>query len=179
MTVSLAVTLPAQPATGAGTVFTPFGGDGRSAPLGCYNVGMQLVGDAGGGNANLTVNFDPRYTSMVTWAQIGVLADTAAGEFRLQIVDTATSLPNVQVVGTLPGVVEAGASENSIFLWYPPPLYLNSTGSVNAIMLNVDATETYALDLEIYVFDRDVRQITSAQILNLTRIGVNNVPATG
>lgn len=180
MAVSLTVTLPAQPATGAGALFTPFGGNGRSAPLGVYDVGMQLVGDAGGGNATLTCVFDQRYTSMVSYVLPQVIADTTAGEFMCQIVDTNVSLPNVRILGTLPGITEATLSAvNSSFLWYPPPLYLPGSGNALSVFVNVDATETYAMDLQIFVFDRNVRQLTAMNWLNQLRVGVNSIPGTG
>ncbi len=178
MSVALTVILPAQPATGGGALFTPFGGDGRVAPIGVWEVNMTLVGDAGGGNAELTCGFDRRYTSIVTYAQASVTADTAAGEFLLQLRDDATQLPNIRVVGTLPGVAETFSAVNSSYLWYPPPIWLTGDGRISARYVNVDATETYNLDCQIYVFDRSVRQITAMQTLLLTRIGVNAPTAT-
>jgi len=176
--VAVTVVLPAQPATGAGTLFTPFGGDGRSAPLGVYDVDAFVVGDASGGNAVVNIDFDARYTNLLSFAQAGVLADTAAGEFQLQLSDNTVFIPNVRIVGTLPGVTEGFVTPNSVFLWYPPPLFLTGAGRISATFVNVDATETYDLAAQIYVFDRNVRQISPAQLLNMVRITANSVPAT-
>jgi len=171
--VAETVLLPAQPTLGQGSLFTPFGGDGRSSPLGIYDVDARIVGDASGGNAVITIGFDPRYTSLVGWAQPGVIADTAAGEFVIQVQNSVTGLPNARAIGTLPGVAEAFTAINSAYLWFPPPLYLPGDGRLIATFANVDATETYDLACQIYVFDRDVRQLTAMQWLNLTRVGVN------
>lgn len=171
-------TLPAQPAAGSGAFFTPFAGDGKSAPLGVYDVNFTLVGDASGGANNLQILMDPRYISMVGYIQASVTADTGAGDFELQLADTVTNVPTIRVVGTLPGVAETFTAVNSVFLWYPPPVWLSSTGRIQAKYPNVDATETYNLDCSIFVFDRNVRQLTAIQWLNMTRVGVNAVTAS-
>jgi len=178
MSVSNTVILPAQPTLGIGTLFTPFGGDGRSAPLGVYDVDVRVVGDAGAGTASLTIQYDNRYTMLCSYCMAYVNADTAAGEFSLQLTDTDISQPNVHIVGTLPGVAEAFQGQNSVYLWFPPPIWLSGAGTVVASYLNVDATETYGLSAQIYAFDRNVRQIAAAQWLNLVRVGVNSPVAS-
>lgn len=178
MSVSLTVTLPSQPATGTGSLFTPFGGDGKAAPIGVYDVNMILVGDAGGGTATLEILMDRRYMSMVCYAQASVTADAAAGEFQLQLTNNVVAVPNIRVVGTLPGVAETFTAVNSVFLWYPPPVWFNQDGRLSARYVNVDATETYNLDASILVFDRNVRQLTALQFLAQTRVGVNSVTAS-
>lgn len=175
MAVSSTVTLPQQAAVGQGTLYTPFGGDGKSAPLGIYDVDIRVVGDAGGGNAGVTIAFDPRYTSVIAYVLAYVIADTAAGDFQLAIEDSVQALPNTRIVGTLPGVAEAFQAQNSIYMWYPPPIWLDGNGTVSASYVNVDATETYGMSVQMYVFDRNVRQIEAAQFLNMVRIG-NNAP---
>ncbi len=177
MAVSSTTILPAQPAVGGGSLFTPFGGDGRIAPLGVYDVDSRVVGDAGGGNATVTIGFDARYTSICAWAQAYVIADTAGGDFQLQLFDNDTSLPNVRVCGVIPGVAEAFQTINSVYLWYPPPIWLPGAGRIASSFLNVDATETYGLATQIYVFDRNVRQLMAMQWLNSIRVGVNSPPA--
>jgi len=172
--VSEVVSLPAQPSAGDGVLFSPLGGDGRSAPLGIYELGAQVTGDAGGGNATVQINMDPRYTSMVAYCAPFVVADTAETEFVAQIVDLVLFVPNLRVVGTMPFVTEGFSSRNSTFLWYPPPIWLNGNGSIIVSFVNVDATETYGLTASIFVFDRNVRQLAPVQWLNATRIGVNS-----
>lgn len=171
--VSATLALPGQPPAGDGAVFTPFGGNGRLAPIGMWDIGMQVVGDATGALAQCQVQFDPRYTGLVAWVSAWVAADTAAGEFSIQITDAQLSLPNLRIVGTLPGVAEAFQTRNSSYLWYPPPIWLNGEGRLNTFFVNVDATETYGLSCAIYQFDRNVRQYSPAQALNAVRIGVN------
>lgn len=178
MAVSVTLSLPAQPSAGDGSLFTPFGGDGRIAPLGVYDIGIQVVGDASGGNATAQVVMDPRYTSLVAWVAGWVEADTAAGEFMYRLTDGVTNLPNLRIVGTYPGVTEGFSSRNSTYLWYPPPIWLTGNGRIDVVAVNVDATETYGLSCAIYVFDRNVRQIAPAQLLNAVRIGVNSPVAS-
>ncbi len=178
MAITSTFALPAQPAAGGGAFFTPFGGDGKIAPIGVWDINFILVGDASGGAASLEILMDPRYMSMVAYAQASVTADTGAGEFQLQLTDTAIAVPNIRVVGTLPGVAETFTAVNSVFLWYPPPVWFTGNGRLSARYPNVDATETYNLDASILVFDRNVRQLTALQFLAQTRIGVNSVTAT-
>lgn len=174
MSVSSVTTLPGQPPDGDGVVFSPLGGDGRSAPLGQYELGIELDGDASGGNATIQLNMDPRYTSLISYISIWSFADAAAGEFMCQILDLSVTLPNLRIVGTLPHVAESFTSRNGGFLWYPPPIWLAGTGAVLAVQPNVDATEDYGLSASIYVFDRNVRQLSAVQWLNMTRVGVNS-----
>ncbi len=173
MAIASTVLLPDQPAAGGGTKFTPFGGDGTQAPLGCYDVDMHLVGDASGGNAVLTIGFDPRFTSMLVYVLAHVIADTAAGEYQLQLFDNDTALPNIRVIGTLPGVAETFVSVNSAYLWSPPPIFMAGAGRIGASFPNVDVTETYGIAASIFVFNRDVRQISPMQFLNMSRVGIN------
>ena len=176
MAITSAFQLPAQPAAGVGTIFTPLGGDGKSAPLGQYDVSANLVGDASSGAATIQCSMDPRYMSMIGHVQASVEADTAAGEFQILIADF---LPNMQLamLGTLPGVAEAMFTLNSSYLWFPPPIWMTGASRVQTRYANVDATETYKLDCCIYVFDRNVRQLEAVQWLNMVRVGVNAVPA--
>lgn len=155
MSVVSTVTLPAQPTVGS-TRWVPLGGDGVTAPLGYFDVNSRVVGDAGAGTAQLAVHFDPRYTSLCAWANIAVLADTAAGNFAIQLLPNLTS-SGLIVVGTLPGVAEAFTSTNSAYLWYPPPVFHAGNGVVRVFFPNVDATETYELTTQIFAYDRDVR----------------------
>ncbi len=178
MAVSESFALPAQPAAGVGALYEPLGGDGRVAPMGVYSVEAQIVGDASAGNANITMDFDPRYTSVLGWVSPWIVADTAAGDFSIELLNTVTTLPRVRVVGTLPGVAEAFTSRNSAYLWYPPPIWYTANGRLNVTFVNVDATETYGMACCVYIFDRNVKQYAPLQWLNQMRIGVNSPVAS-
>lgn len=172
MAVTTTVTLPAQPAQGVMT-YVPLGGDGRSAPLGCYFVRAEIDGDAGGGNATCIINFDERYTNLVAYANYVIQADAAAGDFVIRLSKSSNISALTNVVGTIPQVAGTTATDNAAFLWYPPPIYFQGDGSCVAIAPNVGVNETYKLTAEVYVFDIDVRRLTPLPILQLNVPGVS------
>ncbi len=155
MAVASTITLPAQPSQGAVT-WVPLGGDGVTAPIGYYDVDVQLVGDASGGNAVIAITFDARYTNLCAWANVKVFADTAAGEFSISMTRSG-AFSGLIIVGTLPGVTEGFVTANSTYLWYPPPVFYAGDGRIQAFFLNVDATETYVMTLQVFAYNRDVR----------------------
>ncbi len=156
MSVTEAVVLPAQPTIGA-TIWVPLGGDGVTAPIGYYDVLARIVGDAGGGVAQVSIGFDSRYTSLLAYANVGVLADTAATEFVIQTERSSTALTGIQVNGTMPFTLEASFGQNSSYLWFPPPIFYAGDGQVRFFTPNVDATESYHMTAQVFVYNRDVR----------------------
>lgn len=174
MAVNVVVTLPAQPADGF-TIFTPLGGDGRSAPHGCYFVIAEVDGDASGGAAGMTIDLDVRYTNLVAYANLRIAVDAAAGDFRIGLqADPAVAIPPTpSITGTIPQVATAVTTDNGSFLWYPPPVFMVGGGRVSATVPNVGVLETYKLELEVLVFDIDVRRITPLPYLMLNVPGVS------
>jgi len=174
MAVNTLVVLPAQPAQGS-TVYTPLGGDGRSAPHGCYFVLAEIDGDASSGNASVTIDLDVRYTSLVAYANLRIQADAAAGDFRIAMqADPAVAIPPTpSITGTIPHVATAVTPDNASFLWYPPGVFFQGGARINAVAPNVGALETYKLELEVLVFDIDVRRITPMPWLMLNVPGVS------
>ncbi len=162
--------LPAQPTQGS-TNYIPLGGDGRSAPLGCYFVNIEVDGDASGGNADLTIRGDVRYTNLVAYMNLKVQADAAAGDFMMRITDP--NPPRPQIVGTIPQVATGVATDNATFLWFPPPIYFQGGGSMSAVLPNVGVNETYKLEIEVLVFDIDVRRLSPLPLLMLNVPGVS------
>lgn len=172
MSVAVVTSLPTQPASGV-SEFLPLGGDGLVAPIGCYLVNTQIVGDAGGGTATVTLNLDPRYTNLVAWVNLVVSSAAAAPEFHCRIEAVAdTPPPNVVICGTLP-FVAAFTSPNAAFLWYPPPVYWIQNGSIRFTTDNVDATETYELVAQIYCFHPEVTRVTPLPVLQWNVPGVS------
>ncbi len=161
MSVNGVVTLPGQPDQGA-TVYMALGGDGTTAPLGCYFTTLEIEGDVSGGNAALTVTFDVRYTNLVAYMNLGIAADAAAGDFMMRLQNDAlnTFPPRPQIVGTIPQVGTGVTTDNAEFLWYPPPVFFQQAGIATASLPNVGVLETYKLQMEILVFHPDVRRIT-------------------
>lgn len=174
MSVSTTVTLPAQPAQGE-TIYTPLGGDGKSAPLGCYFCRAEIDGDAGGTTAAVTIAFDSRYTNLVAYMNMQINADAAAGDFMMRIMRSPSSVApdRAQIVGTIPQVGTTVTQDNASFLWFPPPIYFQGAGAAVASCLNVSATETYLLTVEVLVFNIDIRRLAPLPLLMLNVPGVS------
>lgn len=171
MSVALTTNLPAQPTQGI-TNFVPLGGDGKSAPLGCYFVRAEVDGDASGGGVNLTVNMDVRYTNLVAYVNPVINVDAAAGDFAIRIGDS-DQVARAAVVGTIPHVATTVVGDNAAFLWFPPPLYFQGGGTASFFCPNVGVLETYKLFLEIYVFDINVLRLQALPMLQLNVPGVS------
>ncbi len=173
MSVNAAVTLPAQPTQGT-SVYEALGGDGRQAPHGCYFCTLEVAGDATGGVASMTITFDVRYTNLVAYMNLGIEADAGAGDFMLRLQGAANAFPpRPQIVGTIPQVASTLTADNAEFLWYPPPVFFQQQGIATASVPNVGVNETYKLQIEILVFDPDVRRLAPLPWLMLNVPGVS------
>ncbi len=167
MAVSGTVALPAQPASGS-TDYVPLGGDGKSAPIAYYIVNVEVAGDASGGTATTRIDFDTRYTSVVTWLNFIVDTAAAAPDFLMFThVGTPATQTAPAIVSTAPFVATTITSANAAFLWYPPPILYSQRGNASAVSLNVGVNETYGLRAQIYVFDADVAQLAALEWLYL------------
>lgn len=174
MSVIVAMTLPGQPILGS-SVYLALGGDGRVAPMGCYFVRLEVAGDASGGNAIVTINLDERYTNLVAYANALIAVDAAAGDFSI-LVQEAGAAPGPgapHIVGTIPQIATGVTTDNASFLWYPPPVYFQGGGQVTVSYPNVGVGETYKLQIEVYVFDINVRRITPLPVLQMNVPGVS------
>ncbi len=173
MAVAIAVSLPSQPSQGAAE-YVPLGGDGKAAPMGCYFVRAEVDGDASGGNATLTINLDPRYTNLVAFVNLKIGVDATAGDFFLgTFTGTGLDAAAPEIVGTIPQVATSVNTNNSSFLWYPPPVFYQQEGQVFAAVPNVGVLETYKLLVEVLIFDADVRRITALPFLMMNVPGVS------
>ncbi len=168
MAVSVTLSLPAQPALGASR-FTPLGGDGRTAPLGCYLTDLQLAGDASGGAATLTINLDRRYTNLTAIMNPSATSTNSAPDFHVSMTQLTGS--DVVVLGTMPQT--ALETINAAFLWYPPPIYYVQEGRLRLVMANTDATEVYRLFVQVYCFDPEITRITPLPVLQWNVPGVS------
>lgn len=168
MSVSATLQLPGQPAKGSSR-FTPLGGDGTRAPLGCYLVDLQIDGDASSGEATLTINLDRRYTNLIALMNPSATSTSAGPEFHLSMAQQTGS--DIVVLGTMPQI--ALETINAAFLWYPPPIYYVQEGRARLVMANTDATEDYRLFAQIYCFHPEVTRITPLPMLQWNVPGVS------
>lgn len=174
MAINSAVTLPAQPAAGL-TTFVPLGGTGTLSPLGYFLVELDLVGDAGGGNASLTINGDPRYTNQFAFVNLKIDVATAAAEFVVSMrLNTAVILNQIQVNGTMP-LIDI-TQPTSSFVWVPPPMLWETAGALSFVTPNVAATETYRLFTQVMVWDKNVTHQTPYGYIAQSFPGVSPPP---
>ncbi len=173
MAVATTVSLPALPSQGAAD-YIPLGGDGKSAPHGCYFVRAEVAGDASSGNASITINLDVRYTNLVAYVNLLIAVDAAAGDFLMLLgTGTGQAAASPQVVGTIPQVATTVNTNNGTFLWYPPPVFYQQEGQIFSSCPNVGVGETYKLAAEVLVFDPDVRRLAPLPWLMLNVPGVS------
>ncbi len=166
--------MPAQPAQGE-THFQPLGGNGRTAPLGCYYARLEVDGDASGGSAVVGIQLDPRYTNLVAAVNPAIEAAAGAEDFAVTLRPSSdpTSGMGVDVVSTMPQIAAASSfGNNAAFLWYPTPILFEGDGHVRFATSNVGVLETYKLAIEVLCFDIDIRRVMPYPLLML------NLPGT-
>jgi len=158
MPVSLALTLPDQPAAGLVT-WLPLGGDGFTAPHSAYLLGrVALANDAGGGLAVTTITLDPRYESIVSQVMFQKDSVAAATLFMLEV---ATA--NADYIDRIRSSADnaVGDAINSA-AWSPAPFLKAATLTLTTP--NTD-TETNYLDALIYNFNKEASQVSPLNVL--------------
>lgn len=153
MAVSVATTLPAQPAIGLNT-YVPLGGDGWTAPHSVAEFSISSVGAAGGGNNTITLTFDPRFTSIVSYVRLVNAGASAAIEMLLRMRPPLPRVqPQVEAFANQAGVLSLFTQ--NLFTWAPPPL--PHMGILEGVTTNVDG-DTLSMMGYIYQFQVDVLQ---------------------
>lgn len=175
MSVSSTVQLPNNPDSGA-VDLVPLGGDGFSSPISLYIVKVDLDSDAGGGNNRITIRFDVRYTSIVSYASLQITSGAAAIGARLEIRTNGDE--NVAIQQELPVVSVSGSNTTNAMLWTPPALMVSAAHSatetdppvLRGTIDNTD-TESQILTARIYNFDKRARELAPLHVLlaSLTR----------
>lgn len=160
MSVLIENTLPEQPVLGVNT-YTPLGGDGWTAPHSVAEVSISSAGDAGGGNNDISLTFDPRFISIVSYVRLVNSGASGTIEMRLTMLP---SLPRVQpqVQAFANNVPLNALDTTNSMTWCPPPL--PHLGVLNARTPNVN-NDTMTLMAYIYQF-----QITALQQVPLNLI---------
>lgn len=157
------VTLPAQPTAGNVT-YIPLGGDGFQAPQGAYSInGHAVTGDAGGGVAQLRINCDARYCSLISWTNGFIAQGTPADvEFRTTMSSiSGAGVPLMTHSGITVALVAAFVVEINE-LWNVPPVILPGAGDPGTLLWTWVNTlaDVYSCSAMIYLFDIRVRELT-------------------
>lgn len=118
MAVATTMSLPDQPAVGLVT-YVPLGGDGWTAPHSVFEVSMASEGAAGGGDNVATVNFDPRWQSVVTYMR--ATNDSASGtiEMFMELLQDHSQPQLSAFANTVPIL---GFKTVNLMTWCPPPI---------------------------------------------------------
>ncbi len=159
MAVAIDVTLPAQPGTGINT-YEPLGGDGWSAPHSVSEFSMSSAGDASGGNNSITLNFDPRFTSVVSYVRLSNSSASGALEMNLTMFPVGRSQPQVQAFANAVPVI--GLTTINLFTWCPPPL--PHMGRLVGLTTNTNG-DTLSMMGYIYQFQINVLQKVPLNII--------------
>ncbi len=153
MAVAVTVTLPAQPASGSNE-YIPLGGDGWTAPHSVAEFSVGSAGAAGGGNNVITVNFDPRFQSIVSYLRLSNSSASGGIEMDMRLLPSLPrSTPQLQ--GFANAVPVNGLLTTNNVTWSPPPI--PGLGRIIATTTNVDG-DTLSLMGYIYQFQITVLQ---------------------
>lgn len=163
MSVLETFVLPAQPTSGH-VRYASLGGDGRIAPIACYQGTATLTGDASGGLAQIRVDFDRQYSTLVSYARGFSRAQAAAHDvafetFSFKSSNDVTATQHLEV-GQTAFVAAATVLDNNSRTVYPPPTIwpASDEGSLRVTFPNVN-TIVFGLQFEIFVFHANVLQL--------------------
>ncbi len=159
MAVAVETTLPEQPAIGI-NAYQPLGGDGWSSPHSVAEFSMSSAGSASGGNNVITLNFDPRFTSVVSYVRLSNSSASTALEMNLTMFPTGRSQPQVQAFANAVPVI--GLSTINLFTWCPPPL--PHMGRLVATTTNTNG-DTLSMMGYIYQFQVNVLQYIPLNVI--------------
>lgn len=169
-------TLPEQPSAG-GLRYAALGGDGNSAPIGCFQGNANVVGDASAGLAQIRVDFDRQYTTLVTYARgyaraLGATADVSFETFSFKSSPDVTATQWV-AVGELDTVAAAIVLDNASKTVYPPPTMFpaSDSGALRVNFANSNGV-TFGLQFEMFVFDANILQKSAYQAFAMARSGM-------
>lgn len=159
MSVSVAVTLPAQPAVGS-TFFVPLGGDGLTSPISMFEVAVNLDSDASGGTNVCTINFDNRFESVVVRAEMAIDSALAAVDYAIVLNQAQSNRVGVRTQGLTNFEALTGINHAA---WDLPPIM--NARNIRFETDNVDDTETAFYTCLVYNFDIDASRRMPLAIL--------------
>lgn len=176
MSVSESIVLPAQPSSGK-VVDQGLAGSGYWSPHSETQIRIILAGDASGGTASMTFQWDPRWTSMLQWVSFGASGISADVVATISYRITA----NLGCGGTVTAVAPPTTGFNAQAVWCPPP-QLASVPTIGGTQPNLrivcDNTDgdTFQLDASLLNFAKDVRNIVpySSLVSSLARSSSNS-----
>jgi len=180
VSVTLAITLPAQPATAAeGEVeYTPLGGDGFVAPFAMYTLkNLAVVNDASAGFANIVVTMDQRYTALVSYMTIDLHQVTSTNKEIRMAIGTGGSSAGRLVWQTKMFALRQEFAPEVSGTWVPPGVLMKGSGPQNNpntnfiewIANNDTSGDTLAAHGQILLFNLDVEQRTPLPIIMASR----------
>lgn len=159
MAVAVELVLPDQPGIGVNQ-YIPLGGDGWTAPHSVAEFSISSAGDASAGNNVITLNFDPRFISVVSYVRLANSSASTALEMSLTMFPTGRSQPQVQAFANAVPVI--GMFGNQILTWCPPPL--PHLGSLQGATPNING-DTLSIMGWIYQFQINVLQKVPLNII--------------
>jgi hypothetical protein len=144
VSVSLSFKLPESNVAPSVTEFIPLAGDGWTSPQSAYYSNAQVVGDATGGTATITVERDDRFSHIISFIAPEALVNTAE-PFQISIARLVNI--SVRMVGVMP-VSTIGGSALSCLMLSPPPMIDPVSWT-----FQTDNTDTIVFRMKFLVFN--------------------------
>lgn len=165
MAVTETFQLNQQPTVGSSRL-VPLGGNGVTAPKSMYEVAATLAGAAGGGTNVITIQQDPRFSSLMTLANSFYIGAAAGIEVLFSMRDERDNGPFARGFGNAVPIGIGG----SLTVWNPPPIMTMDEWSLT--VNNVDG-DSSIFNAWFYNFDIRILELSPMwQILaNLPRGG--------
>lgn len=169
MSVAETVILPNQPVSGL-IEEVALNGDGYSSPHSATYGRVNLAADAGAGTLQVTVEMDPRWTSMVSFMEVEVASMANDKNVNMRILITPTLAMGHNATIVLPF---SGSATFNLLTWWPAPQLIFSphhTGGAGSSRSNIrvttDNTDTEDINFHfvLYNFKKDVQKQMPAWI---------------
>jgi len=122
--------------------------------------GMAQTMDASGGNANLVVNLDPRFCSLISFVTVQLQQATSADADVVMEIAGAT-IPTIIDSRVVVAVASLVSTQEIAVTFAPPPIVIPGGGEAPGLKvtaLNV-TNDVIFLDAQIYLFNIRVREL--------------------
>jgi len=170
VSVTVALTLPAQPAVGT-VKYIPLGGDGYSAPFAAYALkGVRVSGDASSGFMSIEVTMDPRFCSLVSFIT-GQISQATSADADVELAIIGQEYPTVVFSDAVTAIASLISGTEIAHTFNPAPMVLPGGGQAPLIRcryLNVNGDFGF-IEMMIFLFNISVREKTAMGPLLFSR----------
>lgn len=161
MSVADTFALPAEPAAGS-VVFIPLAGKGLGSPLGYYQIKATLADTGTSGFNSIKCFLDERYASIVSHMGMTKIQATPT-----DLLYNARLTPTQSIFKTVTSQNIAGIAPDVADVVVPELEIVDGDGInfVESIVEQDAVGDTHAMNVLIYVFDKNVRQLAPLSVI--------------